>query len=463
MHLFPIFIAALLLAITVVGTIFWRRWLVAVWIFSVLVLPLIRFHLGAPIYIMDVLSVLMLWQMVGRGGRLLPFRVMPWPWLFMGLAFASTVASGFLLFGFHPEQLWIWGHYSLSCLPLAFATVIRNDSDDYYTLPLITGLTASLVILAVIGIIQHFDLPGREQIRDLFYSGFDSSRDVAQVVERMWENKDTEVARAPGPHFSPGAFGGITLLGCLALILIQRGNYNFCTYLGVLSTVSVALTRVTRLVLVAAAAGAVVFLLLSSHRQRLKAFAILSIAGLIGAIFLGSYFSDAWSTRLGRWNHGVMEDDNVLARAIDGPTRLVNFFTAHPETLVLGAGPDPEKLESKIQQESSFESGFVSNSFLLAFYYMGAIGFLCYTWFWWKVFKSSLNAPGNIRGAFAGAAVVCGIIIAADNYAMMFEAAATILNLIAGLVLSERIFDARESQLMGEQEDCEELEEAHGT
>src|ERR1043166_747364 len=102
---------------------------------------------------------------------------MPWPWLFMGLAFASTVASGFLLFGFHPEQLWIWGHYSLSCLPLAFATVIRNDSDNYYTLPLITGLTASLVILAAIGVIQHFDLPGREQIRDLFYSHFDSSSD----------------------------------------------------------------------------------------------------------------------------------------------------------------------------------------------------------------------------------------------------------------------------------------------
>src|SRR6266481_1941157 len=101
MHLFPILVASLLLAVTLVAGIFCRRWLVAVWIFSVLVLPLIRFHLGAPIYIMDVLSVLMLWQMIGRGGRFPPFRVMPWPWLFMALAFVSTVAAGFLLFGFH--------------------------------------------------------------------------------------------------------------------------------------------------------------------------------------------------------------------------------------------------------------------------------------------------------------------------------------------------------------------------
>jgi len=230
-----------------------------------------------------------------------------------------------------------------------------------------------------------------------------------------------------------------------------------------LSTVSVALTSVTRLVLVAGVAGAIVFLLLSSHRQRLKAFAILSIAGLVGAIFLGSYFSDVWSTRLGRWSHGVMEDDNVSARAIDGPTRLVNFFTAYPETLILGAGPDPEKLESKTQQESNFESGFVSNSFLLALYYMGAVGFLCYGWFWWKVFKSSLKAPGNMRSAFAGAAVVCGIIIAADNYAMMFEAAATTLNLIAGLLLSESILHGQEPRIAEEAEKCEELEEVHAT
>jgi len=440
MNLFPIFVAAVFGVITLVAGIFFRRWLVAVWIFSVLVLPLIRFHLGAPIYVMDVCSVLLLWQMAARRGWLLPFRVMPWPWLFMGLAFASTVASGFLLFGFHPEQLWIWGHYSLSCLPLVFAMVIRDDADDYYTIPLITGLTASLVVLAAIGIIQHFDLPGREQIRDLFYSHFDSSsQDVARAVEQMWENKETQVTRAPGPHFSPCAFGGITLLGFLGLVLLQRGNYNLCTYLGMVSAASVALTSVTRLVLVASAAGMIVFLLLGSHRQRLKAFVLLSAAGLAGVIFIGSYLSDVWSARLERWRHGVMEDDNVLARAIDGPTRLLNFFTAHPESLVLGAGPDPEKLQSKTQQESSFESGFVSNSFLLALYYMGAVGLLFYAFFWWKVLRFSLRAPPQLRSAFCGTAVVCGIIIAADNYAMMFEAAAAVLNLIAGLILSEII------------------------
>jgi hypothetical protein len=215
--------------------------------------------------------------------------------------------------------------------------------------------------------------------------------------------------------------------------------------------------------MVASAVGVVVFLLLSSQRQRLKAVLFLSIAGLAGATFLGTYFSDVWGERLGRWSNGVMEDDNVLARVVEGPLRLVNFFNIHPGSLLFGAGPDPEKLMAKTQQAASFESGFVSNSFLLALYYMGVVGLLCYAWFWWKVFRSSLTAPSNMRNAFVGTAVVCGILIAADNYAMMFEAAATILNLIAGLILSERILDAREPRLLDEQEDCNELEEAHAT
>src|SRR5207249_4620212 len=112
-----------------------------------------------------------------------------------------------LLFGFHIEQLWIWGHYSLSCLPVNFATIARNDPDEYYTKPLICGSIASLLVLACIAIIQYFDLPGRDQIRDLFYGRFEAgSKDVGEVVEQMWRNNVTEVIRVPGPHFSPGGF-----------------------------------------------------------------------------------------------------------------------------------------------------------------------------------------------------------------------------------------------------------------
>ena len=116
---------------------------------------------------------------------------------------------------------------------------------------------------------------------------------------------------------------------------------------------------------------------------------------------------------------------------------------------------------TRTQQDSNFESAFVSNSFLLALYYMGAVGFLCYACFWWKVLKSSLTAPGNMRSAFAGTAVVCGIIIAADNYAMMLEAAATVLNLIAGLILSEAIATRMEPALTVQPGECEEAEEAY--
>jgi hypothetical protein len=442
MHLLPILIAVLLFGIALLASILWRRWLVAVWIVSVLVLPLIRFQIGAPIYLMDVLTVLLFCQMLGRRDQFLAVRLLPWPWLFMALALLSTGGASLLLFGFHLEQIWIWGHYSLSCLPIAFASVIRSEADGYYTKPLMVGTTASLVVLAAIAIIQYFDLPGRDQIRDLFYGHLESdSKAIGEIVEQMWRNKLTEVTRVPGPHFSPGGFAGMTLLGFLGLIVLQRGKYGFTTYLGVFCTAVVALTTVTRLIVVASAMGLIVFLILCSLKERLKALLLLGAAALVFVTFLGAYFGDAWTTRLGRWDNGVMQDDNVLARAIDGPVRLVNFFIAHPETLILGAGPDPEKLESKIQKESNFESGFVSNSFLLALYYMGAVGFLFYAYFWLKVLRFSLRAPPHLRSAFCGVAVVSGIIIAGDNYAMMFEAAATVLNMIGGFILSEILLE----------------------
>src|SRR5205814_5820550 len=203
---------------------------------------------------------LFLWQMIRRGDRFLPFKLLPWPWIFIGVAFLSTLASGLMLFGFHLEQPWIWGHYSLTCLPLVFAPAVRLETDGYYTKPLTFGMTVSLLVLAAIGVIQYFDLPGNPQLRDLFYGDFESAtKDVGEAVEQMWQNKTIDVLRTPGPHFSPGAFGGTTLLGLLALVILQRGSYTISTYLGAFSTAIVTLTSVTGLVAVAAAMGLMVF------------------------------------------------------------------------------------------------------------------------------------------------------------------------------------------------------------
>src|SRR5205814_692090 len=131
MNISKAIIAILVFLFLLTAGIRWRRWLAAAWMFSLLVLPLIRFHIGAPIYVMDVLSALFLWQMIRRGDRFLPFKLLPWPWIFIGVAFLSTLASGLMLFGFHLEQPWIWGPYSLTCLPLLFAPAVRLETDGY--------------------------------------------------------------------------------------------------------------------------------------------------------------------------------------------------------------------------------------------------------------------------------------------------------------------------------------------
>src|SRR5438552_6981114 len=100
MSTFNPLIAIPFVLLAVIAGLLWRRWLAAAWIFTVLVFPLIRFQIGAPIYLMDVVSVLLLWQMLAGAGQVLVFSISRWPAIFIALALVSTAASGLLLFGF---------------------------------------------------------------------------------------------------------------------------------------------------------------------------------------------------------------------------------------------------------------------------------------------------------------------------------------------------------------------------
>ena len=152
----------------------------------------------------------------------------------------------------------------------------------------------------------------------------------------------------------------------------------------------------------------------------------------------GFLIRNSWTERLSRWDSGVLEDDNIAARVIWGPTRLLDYFVAHPLSLLTGAGLDPEKLASRGKISAETATGFVSNGFLLSLYYLGALGFLLYVAFWLWALWIAWKSPPQTRAAACGIVVMALVIVAADNYSFMYEPAACFLFLVVGLIAGER-------------------------
>jgi hypothetical protein len=191
--------------------------------------------------------------------------------------------------------------------------------------------------------------------------------------------------------------------------------------------------------MLAAALGILVMIVFSENRVRFQLIVGVGIA-LVTLTFLagGAMIHDSWTNRLSRFDDGVMDDDNITARVVDGPQRLVNFLWDHPDMLLTGAGIDPEKLMSRSGINTDFDGGFVSNGFLLSLYYMGIPGFCLYCGFWgWSIYAAATASPAK-RGVLLGFVVIAGIIVAADNYGIMYKPASTLLFMLAGLAAAHR-------------------------
>jgi hypothetical protein len=140
----------------------------------------------------------------------------------------------------------------------------------------------------------------------------------------------------------------------------------------------------------------------------------------------------------------VLEDDNTAARVLWGPARLIDLIANEPLVLLTGSGLDPEKLASKSHHEADFESGFVSNGFLLMLYYLGLGGFVLHAVFWGWAVHISRKFPPRSRAANCGFITVALVIVASDNYGAMYEPAIAILFLLVGLLAGQWALEAQE-------------------
>src|SRR5437660_1306482 len=92
------------------------HWLFTAWSLAVLLFPTARFKFGeAPIYLYDVIAVIILGSLLPRGEfGSWPRGVPRWHLWFICTAFLLSVIFGIVQHGMAAENTWIWLHSSLA-------------------------------------------------------------------------------------------------------------------------------------------------------------------------------------------------------------------------------------------------------------------------------------------------------------------------------------------------------------
>lgn len=415
---------------------FWRPAIFPIWILSFMVFPTARVKLGgAPLFLFDatMLAVIgLLW--LRRGFVVWPQHLPRWHWWMSGAAFLFSVVFGTLRYGFSAEMLWIWGHTALAWMGFAIGVVlVLGEHGREYRQAMQWGFLLSAAVLCAIAVVQYADLPASGAINSFFYGslGVEESSDMLRV--------GVMTNRANGPHFAPTGFAGIVLLAAVTFWLISDREDRVKRFVILGLSAATILCTVSRHAVLAAAAGIVVSICFAEQRARIKLLAACAgVALLVGLAAGGAMLQESWGVRMARFDEGVLADENIIARVFTGPERLGEFFSQHPSMLLTGAGLDPEKLMVRAGIAEEFDSGFVSNGFLLALYYLGVGGCAVYAIFWIWAFRAAATGPRETRALMLGCVTICGIIVAADNYSLMYEPVSALLFLIVGLIAGQR-------------------------
>jgi hypothetical protein len=318
-------------------------------------------------------------------------------------------------------------------MPFAFGVIALTSvwGEQYRTSARWT-LLGCLGALTGMAVIQYADWPGGEAITNLFYSGLGN----AQTVEVLRVGVETN--RAIGPHYAPTGFAGMALLSLIIFWLVTDEHHRWQRWTVAGLAATIILCTVSRHIMVAAMAGFGVIIAFSEASRKAKLILIAGLAAIVITTTATGLVKHSWQERLAKLEQGILEDDNIAARVLWGPERLAECIAGNPSVLLTGAGLDPEKLASKANRDLNFESGLVSNGFLLALYYLGIGGFVLFGLFWVWAFSAAKRLLPPARSVVCGFVVMAIVIVAADNYSFIYEPAMGLLFLIVGLIAGQR-------------------------
>jgi hypothetical protein len=423
---FLVFLAMLLVAA-------WRvpRVLFFVWPIALFVLPTTRTMVGgAPIYWYDAVAMVLLCRLYfAKDLESWPIDVPRWHRWFIGIGLVFGTITPVLRYGASLEMGWIFAHVSLAWLafPIGIAVSTGPHASQYRT-AVAWGLFIALGACAAIAALQ-FGNPSLAAVINSFY--YQDMQGHLVLIEGMGAR--ISASRVNGPHGDPNTFGGTTALVCALCLLLFRDRSKLTISSIVLAGIVVGAT-VSRQVLVAAVVGFGVAFVLGSAASRAKVIAAVCALGIVGIV---SGVASSWTERLSRWEGGVGEDLNVIGRVVYGPQRLFAVIDADPSVLLTGVGLDVQKLVRKAADKQEdvgiYQMGFVSNSFLLALYYLGITGFILTLSFWIWTLRRALAMPIPQRALETGCVVTAMVLVASDNYAFIVEVSVAALFLLAAV------------------------------
>lgn len=407
------------------------HYLYFVWAASLLVFPTTRtFVVSIPFYWYDIVALFLIARLyIGRELRNWPAHLPHWHWAFIIVAIVFGTMLPVLRYGWSREMLWILFHSSIAWMafPIGVSLFISPYAKRYQWY-LGAGLVCSLIAIAIMALLQ-FGNPTVAVAIDEFY--FEDMYGEGQIGS---EAILISSQRVTGPHQGPNELGGMSILAAAICALLFSQSSKWMAYCStVCVSVIVALT-VSRHQLLAVAVGFCVAGLFASYSARIRMIGgviiIIVLAGLTG-------ISQNWGERISRLEN-IQSDAGVIPRVVDGPKRLFSLFSKDPTVFFSGVGLEAARYAVKDKQNPGrnimYVEGYVSNGFLLYFYYLGISGFVLVLVFWAWTFRRALLMSKNERWLGAGCVATAMTLIASDNYAFNIEVVVSLLFLIPTII-----------------------------
>lgn len=386
-------------------------------IISACALPSARiiFPLGIPVYVYDLLIVLIGLTFFAQVKGLRPRAPEAALLVVVVTIFISLFIANFR-YDAGIRAVYVGVHAALAIFCYRLGLVLSLQRENVGALVYSTAVVAALLLTLVI--FQSISLANSGIIVDFFFGDFDASdqRVVAITQDRY--------IRPAASHSNPNTLGAI----CLFLMFLQSavirrlwGRLRMIAVINCFMLIAVIGISGSRQVLLAIALGLLPLLRISGYIRKTTLSAI-SIA-VVAVTVIGIYTSDQWFVRLTGTVSGGQVDSNILARVIDGPIRMSQQILANPSFALFGAGYDVQKFArfSGDGVSSELASGFVSNGFLLSFYYSGIVCLLAWFGFWWSVLRRSVGrnlAASKWSTSFCLAGL---FIFVADNHLLIAE------------------------------------------
>ena len=428
----PIFLAFVVLSLSLF--LLKPTWVFFLYPVTLCVLPTFRGMVGMPIYLFDVLSVLILF-IINRTTRSAgwPKSIFPWPGMLVFLLAIFGIFVPILRYGLLPEIFWIAAHAFLAFVFLRNGAALTTHAElKPHNDALVLGFLAALAALAVISVLERGSPAMSGLFNAIYFRDFSNSFSGATIgSDNSRDAGAIQISQRAAAGFgSPNNLGELAVLAAAWVWFVKGGKTGIFAWL---FSACIIFATVSRQALFAIALCLFGFGMLRGGRTTIQTFGFLVLLPIMLPIVMELPQFDSWTERLGRLSAGT-DEANVSARLVDGPERLFSLIDRRSDVLLFGVGMNVQKLAAKGIDVDGLDTGFASNAFLLALYYFGIIGFVVYIAYWLSCVWYSLQLPRKWMAKALPLSITAIFLFFVDNAGLVAEASITCFGLVAGSI-----------------------------